>query len=77
MQAIITSPADVGNLVRAVRTRHGLTQRELAARLGVTHRWLSELESGKGKQANQRYFDVLGMLGISLTASTPEGAADG
>lgn len=68
MRALIGSPADVGRLVRHVRLRHGLTQRELAAKLGVTHRWLSELESGKGKQANERYFAVLGMLGIGLSA---------
>ncbi|MFV0432983.1 MAG: helix-turn-helix domain-containing protein [Leucobacter sp.] len=72
MQAIIGSPADLGNLIRYVRKRHGLTQRELAERLGVTHRWLSELESGKGKQANNRYFEVLRLLGIELTASVPD-----
>lgn len=68
MQAILMSPADVGQLVRHVRARHGLTQRELAARLGVSQRWYSELESGKGKQANERYFEVLSALGIRLMA---------
>ncbi|MGI8393058.1 helix-turn-helix domain-containing protein [Leucobacter sp. W1038] len=72
MQAIVTSPMDVGRLVRHVRRAHGLTQRELAERLGVTHRWLSELESGKGKQANERYFQVLTSLGINLTATVDE-----
>lgn len=68
MQAIIHSPQDLGRVVRHVRTQHGLTQRELAAKLGVTHRWFSELESGKGKQANDRYFEVLRALGVRLTA---------
>lgn len=68
MHALVTSPADVGRLARHVRKQHGLTQRELAEKLGVTHRWYSELESGKGKQANERYFDVLGALGIRLMA---------
>lgn len=68
MQAIITSPADMGRLVRHVRTSHGLTQRQLAEQLGVTHRWLSELESGKGKLLNERYFEVLRALGIGLAA---------
>lgn len=71
-QANVTSPRDIGRLVRYVRLTHGLTQRELAARLGVTHRWLSELESGKGKQANERYFRVLTSLGIHLTAVIDE-----
>lgn len=69
---MIGSPADVGRLVRHVRLRRGLTQRELAARLGVTHRWFSELESGKVKQANERYFAVLGALGIRLWAETDD-----
>lgn len=66
MRAELSTPQDIGRLVRYVRKRHGLTQRELASRLGVTHRWLSELESGHGKQANARYFEVLEMLGIRL-----------
>jgi len=72
MQAIVNSPADMGRLVRHVRVQHGMTQRQLAARLGVTHRWLSELESGKGKQANERYFAVRGALGIRLRAEVDE-----
>lgn len=72
MQALVSSTQDMGRLVRHVRTRHGLTQRELAARLGVTHRWLSELESGRGKQMNDRYFAVLAQLGIRLTGTVDD-----
>lgn len=68
MQAIVDSPADLGRLVRRTRETHAISQRELAERLGVTQRWLSELESGKGKQINERYFAVLAALGIRLTA---------
>lgn len=49
--------------MRHVRRSHGLSQRELAQKLGVTHRCLSELESGMGKQANERYFAVLSASG--------------
>ncbi len=35
----------------------------------MSQRWLSELESGKGKQINERYFAVLTALGIHLTAT--------
>lgn len=73
MQAVIGSPADIGRLVAHVRRRHGLTQRDMAARLGVTHRWYSELESGKGKQANARYFAVLAAMGIRLRAEVDDG----
>ncbi|GAA4487307.1 helix-turn-helix domain-containing protein [Microbacterium panaciterrae] len=72
MQAVIASPADLGRLVRYTRDSHGITQRELAARLDVSQRWLSELESGKGKQINDRYFAVLAALGIRLTATVTD-----
>ncbi|MHA3683729.1 hypothetical protein ACXR2T_02210 [Leucobacter sp. HY1910] len=32
----------------------------------ITQRWLSELEQGRGKQLNARYFEVLSMMGIQL-----------
>lgn len=72
MQAIIASPADLGRLVRHTRESHGVTQRDLAARLDVSQRWLSELEAGKGKQINERYFAVLTALGIRLTATVTD-----
>ncbi|GAA4517443.1 helix-turn-helix domain-containing protein [Brevibacterium yomogidense] len=68
MRAQISSAADMGRLVRYVRNHHGVSQRDLAQRLGVTQRWLSELESGKGKQLNDRYFRVLTALGVRLDA---------
>lgn len=72
MRAEISSGADIGRLVQYIRHAHGLTQRELAARLGVSHRWYNELESGKGKQANERYFEVLERLGIRLYTEVDE-----
>jgi transcriptional regulator with XRE-family HTH domain len=41
-----------------------LSQDELAARLGVTQRWLSELETGKPKILDDRLFEVIARLGI-------------
>jgi len=73
MQAVIASPADLGRLIRRTRESHGVTQRDLAVRLDVSQRWLSELESGKGKQINERYFAVLAALGIRLTATVTDG----
>lgn len=72
MKALISSPQDMGRLVRHTRQRHGVTQRDLAQRLGVSQRWLSELEAGKGKQANERYFDVLELLGIRLVGEVDD-----
>lgn len=68
MRGSIASPRDVGRIVRYVRQQHGITQRDLATRLGVSQRYLSELELGKGKRADEQYFRVLRDLGIRLSA---------
>lgn len=60
----LASPADLGRAVRHARRRAGLSQDELAARLGVTQRWLSELETGKPKILDDRLFEVIARLGI-------------
>lgn len=68
VRAIIETPEDLGNLVRRVRTKHGLTQYQLAERLKTSQRYIYELEAGKPKRADARYFNLLGQLGIQLTA---------
>jgi HTH-type transcriptional regulator/antitoxin HipB len=37
---------DLGNAVRALRRRKGLTQQELARRAGLSRQWLAGLENG-------------------------------
>jgi transcriptional regulator with XRE-family HTH domain len=63
----LRSPADLGRAVRHARRGLGLSQAELAARLDVTPRWLSELETGKPKILDARLFDVVAQLGLNLT----------
>ena len=65
----LRSPADVGRAVRHARRELGMSQVELAERLGVSQRWLSELETGKPKILDTRLFDVLAQLGLNLTWS--------
>ena len=38
---------DVGHLVRDYRTRQGLTQVQLADKVGVSRKWIIDLEAGK------------------------------
>ncbi len=68
MRAHIDDPGDLGFLIRRIREQHGLTQRELAFRLAISQRYLSELESGKPKRIDEHYLSVLSALGIALTA---------
>lgn len=70
MRAIVSNAEDLGRLVRRLRESHQLSQRELAARLGTSQRYIYELESGKPKTADARYFQLLALLGITLTAET-------
>lgn len=67
MHGVMKSVSDLGLMVYGVRRRTGLSQRELASRLGVSQRYLSELETGKPKVLNDQFFSVLEKLGIELT----------
>lgn len=72
----LRSPEDLGRAVRHARVTAGLTQVELADRLGVTQRWLSELETGRPKILDARLFSVIGRLGISVTWSSDAPSTD-
>ncbi|PYI65841.1 transcriptional regulator [Arthrobacter livingstonensis] len=66
MQGVMRTTQDLGLMVHGVRTRHQLTQAELATRLGVSQRYLSELETGKPKVLNAKLLSVLDQLGVEL-----------
>ncbi|MFZ2964360.1 MAG: helix-turn-helix transcriptional regulator [Rhodoglobus sp.] len=72
MRASVHNPRDLGRVIRRVREQHSLTQRELADRLSVSQRYLSELENGRPKIADERYFDLLRLLGLTMTVQTSD-----
>lgn len=76
MIAQIRSAADLGDFIRRIRLKHGMTQGQLAAALGTTQRYVSELEAGRPKRADERYFEILAKLGIGITAETTSPAED-
>ena len=41
------STESAGSLIRRLRKTQGITQSELAAKVGVSAKWLSQLENGK------------------------------
>lgn len=43
----IDRPDDLGRHLRDIRRRAGLSQEVVAARAGLSRRWLSDLEAGK------------------------------
>lgn len=66
MRGDIRSAEDIGFAVRDIRLKHNLSQVELCERLGVSQRYLSELERGLPKILDDRYLGILRSLGIQL-----------
>src|SRR5688572_6303356 len=61
----------IGSLVRTRRTSMGWTLREIAERSGVSSRFLSDLESGKGNISVSRLADVARALDVPLVSLMP------
>lgn len=55
----------VGSTVRSQREQRGLSRRELAARSGLSERFLAQLETGDGNISLRRFADVARALGIA------------
>jgi HTH-type transcriptional regulator/antitoxin HipB len=60
----IRNTEDIGNYLRDQRHEAGLTQTDLAARAGVSRRWLSDLEAGKPTTEVGLVLRVVGALGL-------------
>jgi y4mF family transcriptional regulator len=65
---LLRSSPDLGRCVRERRRAMGLNQTDLAARAGVSRRWLSDLETGKPTIEVGLTFRVFAALGLSIEA---------
>lgn len=72
----VTSPQALGRLLQQARLARGLSQQQLAAELGISQAYVSELESGKTSLALLRIFDIMRLTGMTLHATIPESATD-
>jgi HTH-type transcriptional regulator / antitoxin HipB len=63
-------------LLQAFRKESGLTQSEVALRLGVTQQTYSTLERNAETVGVGRLLKLLGILGVELVLSKPAGVAD-
>jgi HTH-type transcriptional regulator/antitoxin HipB len=70
MAVQIRRPAQLGAFIAAVRRAHGLSQDELARRLGVSRVWLGQVERGKASPRLDLVLRVLNELEITLAVST-------
>jgi len=64
----IRTQADLGAFLARARQDHGLTQQELADELGISRRYVSEIENGKPGLYSERLFQTLRLLGVRLRA---------
>ncbi len=65
---VIRTPREVGLLIRERRREIGLTQAELAERVGASREWIRLAESGKPRLDLALALRALGALGITLDA---------
>ena len=65
---IIRTSRDLGLLIRDTRLKQRLTQGELASRVGVSRKWLIDVESGKRASDLKLILRTLNAIGIQLDA---------
>ena len=68
MSLRLTRPEDIGAMVKDRRRALGLSQSALGARLGVSRKWVSELEGGKASAHLGLVLGALQTLGVTLLA---------
>ena len=69
----VASPQALGRLLQQSRLAQGLSQQQVADRLGISQSYVSELESGKTSLALMRIFEIMRLTGMTLQAEIPEG----
>ncbi len=72
----VSSPQALGRLLQQARLARGLSQQQVAAELGISQGYVSELESGKTSLALTRVFDIMRLTGMTLSAELPESSTD-
>ena len=63
----VQDPASLGIAIRHFRTQVGVSQVELAERVGLHRSYLSALEGGRETEHMKRVFRVLKHLGVKMT----------
>lgn len=65
----ISSSKDFGIVLARARKARGLSQREVAAQLGVTQKWISAVEQGKPRAWIDKVLELSYFLRIRLFAT--------
>ena len=65
----VTSAESLGRILQQARMLRGLSQRELAERLGTTQRYIWEIEAGKPSIFMERLFSMMREIDVELSAT--------
>ncbi|HET9027479.1 MAG TPA: helix-turn-helix transcriptional regulator [Trueperaceae bacterium] len=65
----VTSAESLGRILQQARLLRGLSQRELAERLGTTQRYIWEIEAGKPSIFMERLFAMMREVDVELSAT--------
>ena len=66
MRQLVSAPGQVGEILRARRKARGITQQELAAKLGISQSRLSTLEGDAGGLTLDRFILLAKLLGLEV-----------
>lgn len=68
LRAELRNAEALGRVLQQGRLLHGMSQRDLAGRLGIGQKWVWEMEQGKPGLFTERLFDMLRATGVRLYA---------
>jgi len=68
---IVRSATELGHLARDRRRELALTQAELAGRVGVSRKWIIDLEAGKRTADLSLVLRTLNVLGMEIDVRAP------
>lgn len=68
IKTTVNDPYKLGQVLQQSRMQRGISQRELAKMLGISQKWVWEMEQGKPGLLMRRLFAILDKLEVTLTA---------
>ena len=77
MEQLVTNPKQIGAIFRARRRQRKLSQREAAAKLGISQARLSVLESDPGGLTLDRLIALANALGLEIVVRDATAPARG
>ena len=76
MRQPLTHIIQIGKIISARRRALKLSQHDLAAKLGISQSYLSEIERDVAKLSAQRLLDIANILDLELVIQSKQRSAD-